>query len=261
MILCFTVVFGRDITEWNPEQEISTKPKFAPKTTEEILRERTGLFVGFGVGATLTKLGVEQSIPLGYGSSGDLITDNYKINVKDTSANIGIMVGGQFPFNIYSGLRVYGTFDMNLPDSVIYQNITSDYPDYLNDKTRIDSIMYHIAANLDFYVEGDVGESETLGVFAGLGIGYAFWQGKGTLDGNITMNDGVQYGPIDIKVKIHQAVLSVNLGLRSVIANHHVFELAMRMYPGWIDLSGGGISNLGNVFDNTSYTIRYSYLF
>lgn len=209
-------VDATDITRWTDSKEdIARKQARAKRKAEQeaeynqsIKRRRSGLFLGVGVGYSASKLSnAFKSLPSNMGG-------------------LGLFIGYQHAFNEYSGLRVYGEGNSIINMAACQEN------------SKCVNVYGRALANLDFYLEGNMGRNytETLGFFFGLGAGYV-----ANSIYNITKHT-TSFTPL--------WALNVNYGVHTILGTHHRLELYGRtntMYT----YSGGALD----------IWLRYSYMF
>lgn len=228
-----------DITRWNyTDEELKAKKDKADKKAAEekeayelnVTRKRSGAFIGAGMGYSGT-----NSNALGlYGN---------RVN----GIGIGLLLGYQKAFNMYSGLRAYGEFDYNLGTGILSARID-------NQKRKMNSNILKGLGNLDIYLEGNMGRNgtETLGAFFGLGVGY------------------MSYAATEISYKVDAVVMALNAGIHTIIGNSNRVEIFLRWYPyisapkngnGTSGGTSGGTSKNPSVSTATDIWLRYSYIF
>lgn len=236
-----------DITRWNyTEKEIARKEEIRKRQAEReaeyaksLQRRRSGLFFGLGMGFSDTNLKDLAGV-LG----GSLMGMQGEIDV--TGIGVGGFVGYQIAFNEYSGIRAYGEFDYNLGNGIIVANVGDE-------TVKADNNIWKALGNIDFYLEGNMGrnQTETLGVFFGLGAGYIYYKGgKGKRDNGQ-----------DVTWKsLHLIGLVVNYGIHTILGTNHRLELFVRNYP-FMRVQTGQNYTTDDFKSNIDAWIRYSYMF
>lgn len=236
-----------DITRWNyTEKEIARKEEIRKRQAEReaeyaksLQRRRSGLFFGLGMGFSDTNLKDLAGV-LG----GSLLGMQGEIDV--TGIGVGGFVGYQIAFNEYSGIRAYGEFDYNLGNGIIVANVGDE-------TVKADNNIWKALGNIDFYLEGNMGrnQTETLGVFFGLGAGYIYYKGgKGKNDAGA-----------DVTWKsLHLIGLVVNYGIHTILGTNHRLEIFVRNYP-FMRVQTGQNYTTDNFTSNIDAWIRYSYMF
>lgn len=236
-----------DITRWNyTEKEIARKEEIRKRQAEReaeyaksLQRRRSGLFFGLGMGFSDTNLKDLAGV-LG----GSLLGMQGEIDV--TGIGVGGFVGYQIAFNEYSGIRAYGEFDYNLGNGIIVANVGDE-------TVKADNNIWKALGNIDFYLEGNMGrnQTETLGVFFGLGAGYIYYKGgKGKNDAGA-----------DVTWKsLHLIGLVVNYGIHTILGTNHRLEIFVRNYP-FMRVQTGQNYTTDDFKSNIDAWIRYSYMF
>ncbi|MGX2982343.1 hypothetical protein [Helicobacter sp. 23-1045] len=174
-----------DITRWvDSEADIKRKQARAKQKAKEskeyqfsLTRKRSGFFLGAGIG----------------GGAGLSLSALQNANVNNTSnlnGTLNAFLGYQLAFNRNSGIRFTGEFEYSINAITANQKMSA-----VNG--------FRGLGYADLYVEGDMGRNytETLGVFLGLGAGYARLGNAGSASGLF------------------------QLGIHTVIGTHHRFEI------------------------------------
>lgn len=233
-----------DITLWNyTDEEIKAKKEKADKKAKEeqeayelnITRKRSGVFLGVGMGYS--------------GTGANVISSN---GSRINGIGLGLLLGYQQAFNMYSGLRAYGEFDYNLGTGVFRADIGD------GTKYKMDSTILKGLGNLDIYLEGNMGRNgtETLGAFLGLGVGY------------------MRYAGNDTNYSVKAVMMTLNTGIHTIIGSNNRIEIFLRWYP-FITKKKDDAANNGAaaapaapatdnkaVFSTTTdIWLRYSYIF
>lgn len=232
-----------DITRWNyTEKEIVKKEKIRQKQAEReaeyeksIARRRSGIFFGGGMGFSDTSIkGLADSFTSGFLGDG----------MNMMGIGLGAFAGWQIGFNEYAGVRMYGEFDYNLGKGVIVAKTDST-------TVRADNNLWKALGNVDFYLEGSMGrnQTETLGVFLGIGAGYIYYKG-GEAENNVRYES------------LHMIGFVVNYGIHTILGTNHRLELFVRNYP-FIKVQAGQQNNnaTANYTANMDAWLRYSYMF
>ncbi|RDU65663.1 hypothetical protein [Helicobacter sp. MIT 14-3879] len=222
----------RDITRWqytqeeliNKEEKAAKKAKREEEYKKSITRKRSGMFVGGGIGASNADLSVTT-------------TTQQSASMNGLGLGVDLFVGYQKAFNDYSGLRTYVEVADSFGTGVFYAK-TQDGTTYKADSNLLKGI-----ANIDVYLEGSMGRnnSETLGVFLGLGVAYMRYNG----------NDNIQ--------SFNAVSLVMNGGIHTIIANNHRIELLVRWHP-FIKADKAANGNATFIGNMESF-VRYSYMF
>ena len=236
-----------DITRWHyTEKEIARKEEIRRRQAEReaeyaksLQRRRSGLFFGLGMGFSDTNLK-----DLGGILGGSMLGLTGEIDV--TGIGVGGFVGYQQAFNEYSGIRAYGEFDYNLGNGIIVAKVD-------NETIKADNNIWKALGNIDFYLEGNMGrnQTETLGVFFGLGAGYIYYKGgkgKNNAGAEVTWKS------------LHMIGLVVNYGIHTILGTNHRLEIFVRNYP-FIRVQTGQQYTTDNFTSNIDAWIRYSYMF
>lgn len=236
-----------DITRWNyTEKEIARKEEIRKRQAEReaeyaksLQRRRSGLFFGLGMGFSDTNLKDLAGV-LG----GSLLGMQGEIDV--TGIGVGGFVGYQIAFNEYSGIRAYGEFDYNLGNGIIVANAGEE-------TVKADNNIWKALGNIDFYLEGNMGrnQTETLGVFFGLGAGYIYYKG-----GKGKKSDGTEA----TWKSLHMIGLVVNYGIHTILGTNHRLEIFVRNYP-FMRVEEGKTYTTDSFTSNIDAWIRYSYMF
>lgn len=236
-----------DITRWSyTEKEIARKEEIRKRQAEReaeyaksLQRRRSGLFFGLGMGFSDTNLKDLAGV-LG----GSLLGMQGEIDV--TGIGVGGFVGYQIAFNEYSGIRAYGEFDYNLGNGIIVANVGDE-------TVKADNNIWKALGNIDFYLEGNMGrnQTETLGVFFGLGAGYIYYKG-----GKGKKKDGTEA----TWKSLHMIGLVVNYGIHTILGTNHRLELFVRNYP-FMRVEAGQNYTTDSFTSNIDAWIRYSYMF
>ncbi len=236
-----------DITRWTyTEKEIARKEEIRRRQAEReaeyaksLQRRRSGLFFGLGMGFSDTDL---KGLAGVFG--GSMFNMSGRIDVM--GIGIGGFAGYQIAFNEYSGIRAYGEFDYNLGNGIIVATVGDE-------TVKADNNLWKALGNVDFYLEGNMGrnQTETLGLFFGLGAGYIFYKG-----GNGKDNNGAE---VTWK-SLHLIGLVVNYGIHTILGTNHRLELFVRNYP-FIRVQTGQTYKTDNFISNMDAWIRYSYMF
>lgn len=237
-----------DITRWNyTEKEIIKKEKIRQRQAEReaeyeksISRRRSGLFFGVGMGFSDTTIkGLANSFASGFLSGGG---DGMSV----MGIGVGAFAGWQVAFNEYAGVRMYGEFDYNLGKGIILAKVDDE-------SIKADNNLWKALGNVDFYLEGSMGrnQTETLGVFLGLGAGYIFYKG----------GKGKRYGVGDVTWKsLHMIGFVVNYGIHTILGTNHRIELFVRNYP-FMRVQTGDTYKNSDFTTNMDAWLRYSYMF
>lgn len=236
-----------DITRWNyTEKEIARKEEIRKRQAEReaeyaksLQRRRSGLFFGLGMGFSDTNLKDLAGV-LG----GSLLGMQGELDV--TGIGVGGFIGYQIAFNEYSGIRAYGEFDYNLGNGIIVANVGDE-------TVKADNNIWKALGNIDFYLEGNMGrnQTETLGVFFGLGAGYIYYKGgKGKNDAGAEVT----------WKSLHLIGLVVNYGIHTILGTNHRLELFVRNYP-FMRVQTGQNYTTDSFKSNIDAWIRYSYMF
>lgn len=237
-----------DITRWNyTEKEIIKKEKIRQRQAEReaeyeksISRRRSGLFFGVGMGFSDTTIkGLADSFASGFLSGGG---DGMSV----MGIGVGAFAGWQVAFNEYAGVRMYGEFDYNLGKGIILAKVG-------NESIKADNNLWKALGNVDFYLEGSMGrnQTETLGVFLGLGAGYIFYKGgsgKNNNGGDVTWES------------LHMIGFVVNYGIHTILGTNHRIELFVRNYP-FMRVKAGKKYKNSDFTANMDAWLRYSYMF
>ena len=234
-----------DITRWNyTEKEIARKEEIRRRQAEReaeyaksLTRRRSGLFFGLGMGFSDTTLKDLGGVLGGAVLGGELDV---------TGIGVDGFVGYQQAFNEYSGIRAYGEFDYNLGNGIIVANVG-------NETIKADNNIWKALGNIDFYLEGNMGrnQTETLGVFFGLGAGYIYYKGgKGKNDAGAEVT----------WKSLHMIGFVVNYGIHTILGTNHRLELFVRNYP-FIRVQEGNNYTADSFTSNIDAWIRYSYMF
>lgn len=237
-----------DITRWNyTEKEIIKKEKIRQRQAEReaeyeksVSRRRSGLFFGVGMGFSDTTIkGLADSFASGFLSGGG---DGMSV----MGIGVGAFAGWQVAFNEYAGVRMYGEFDYNLGKGIILAKVG-------NESIKADNNLWKALGNVDFYLEGSMGrnQTETLGVFLGLGAGYIFYKGGSGKDNN---------GGDVTWQSLHMIGFVVNYGIHTILGTNHRIELFVRNYPFMRVQTGQKYKN-SNFTANMDAWLRYSYMF
>lgn len=236
-----------DITRWHyTEEEIAKKEKIRQRQAEReaeyaksLTRRRSGLFFGLGMGFSDTNLK-----DLGGVLGGSMLGMSGEIDV--TGIGVGGFAGWQQAFNEYSGIRAYGEFDYNLGNGIIVAKTE-------NETIKADNNIWKALGNIDFYLEGNMGrnQTETLGVFFGLGAGYIYYKGGKGKDDN---------GNEVTWQSLHMIGLVVNYGIHTILGTNHRLELFVRNYP-FIRVQTGKNYTTDSFTSNIDAWIRYSFMF
>lgn len=226
------IIDGEGINEWvyTPE-EIARKDRIAAIQAREkaeyeqsMRRKRSGVFVGGGLGWSNAASITDAFAGLGSG--------------KLTTSGVGAdVIGGyQAAFNEYAGLRLYLGASYHIGNGIFYGK-AGDV------KIPNPSSVFKAHVNVDLYIEGNMGRnnSETLGVFLGIAPAYIFRK-----------SDDAFYGS-------NAFGLMLNLGIHTILGNHHKIELLGRFVP-YINYPKGTNTTL-TVVDNLDAMLRYSYMF
>lgn len=237
-----------DITRWHyTEKEIARKEEIRKRQAEReaeyeksVSRRRSGLFFGVGMGFSDTTIkGLADSFASGFLSGGG---DGMSV----MGIGVGAFAGWQVAFNEYAGVRMYGEFDYNLGKGIILAKVGDE-------SIKADNNLWKALGNVDFYLEGSMGrnQTETLGVFLGLGAGYIFYKGgKGKKDGG---------GDVTWK-SLHMIGFVVNYGIHTILGTNHRIELFVRNYPFMRVETGVNYKN-SDFTANMDAWLRYSYMF
>lgn len=236
-----------DITRWNyTEKEIARKEEIRKRQAEReaeyaksLQRRRSGLFFGLGMGFSDTDL---KGLAGVFG--GSMFNMSGRIDVM--GIGIGGFAGYQIAFNEYSGIRAYGEFDYNLGNGIIVATVGDE-------TVKADNNLWKALGNIDFYLEGNMGrnQTETLGLFFGLGAGYIFYKGgkgKNNAGAEVTWKS------------LHLIGLVVNYGIHTILGTNHRLEIFVRNYP-FMRVQTGQNYKTDDFKSNIDAWIRYSYMF
>lgn len=178
---------------------------------------RSGGFVGFGIGGGGANMSAKASVGMNIGS--DSVSANQTIKYYEGGGVDFELISGynQF-FTQYIGLRYYANFSL----SYMIMNVSGIIKDYLTalgneEMYNMNAILINYGANVDFVGNFYTSANVDLGGFVGFGIGGDSWI---------------------IKAKLFEQHLSpppsvfnvwLNAGLRANIATHHGIELVARV--------------------------------
>ncbi|PAF48563.1 hypothetical protein BKH46_01275 [Helicobacter sp. 12S02634-8] len=194
-------------------------------------RDKSGVFVGAGLGFSSSYYSHLQGVTTGKGSS-ELTSKT------NTHMLYGIKAGYQQYFNAYNGLRAYGTFD--------YTSLTAP----IADKNKNFNFLKY-SVNID-YLLNFTDSPSPWGLF--VGVGYQ-WVGSSYFD--------VLKGPAPMPdVRISTNGFVINAGFSKIIDNHHRLELGAKtpLYNYFkLDFSTPGITEKATTRNLVDVYFAYSY--
>lgn len=182
---------------------------------------RSGGFVGFGIGGGGANMSAKASGEMNMGSDSGSVNQTIKY-YEGGGVDFELVSGyNQFFTQYIIGLRYYANFSL----SYMIMNVSGIFKDYLialgneemyNEIKIMNAILINYGANVDFVGNFYTSANVDLGGFVGIGIGGDSWIIKAKLD--------TQLSPPTSAFNVW-----LNAGLRANIATHHGIELVARV--------------------------------
>ena len=231
---------------------------FALSASQAIADEsKSGAFVGAEVGM-ITNFAATQSLPQA-GNQAENITR--KTTTYPFGA-IGLKAGYTYYFNNAFGLRAYGAYNYgfngsNSTETTIEGGGQQGGATTTTNKTNALTSLHQVSANIDVVWDFVQISGTSLGVYAGIGAGYAAHTESSTsTEGAATTTTDTNMGS--------GFVLPVNLGLELGIGKHHRAGLNFKIptfAASFKDNVGAQATNMEYKSRNLIVSVSYAYVF